>query len=98
MSPETADALAVLGREVRDARLARRLRHEDLASRAGISVATLKRLERGDPTLALGRFLEVLTALSPALLEGVLKAVREDPAGEALRRRAMGERSRPEDF
>lgn len=98
LSPETAEALAALGREVRDARLARKLRHVDLAKRAGISVATLKRLEKGDPTLALGRFLEVLTALSPSLLENVVRAVRSDATGDALRRKAMGERSRREDF
>lgn len=98
MSPETAEALTDLGRAVRDARLARKLRHEDLASRAGISVATLKRLERGDPTLAVGRFLEVLTVLSPSLLADLVKTVLADPTGDALRRKAMGARSRREDF
>jgi len=98
LSPETTAALTLLGAEIRDARLARKLRLEDLAKRAGISVATLKRLEKGDPTLAMGRFLEVLTALSPSLLDGVVQAVRKDAAGDALRRRAMGERSRREDF
>ncbi|WP_447586510.1 helix-turn-helix domain-containing protein [Pseudoxanthomonas mexicana] len=98
MSPETVQALTDLGRAIRDARLARKLRHEDLASRAGISIATLKRLERGDPTLALGRFLEVLTALSPALLADLVKTVSADPTGDALRRKAMGERSRREEF
>lgn len=98
LSPETADALLALGRDIRDARLARKLRLNDLAKRAGISVATLKRLEKGDPTLAIGRFLEVLTALSPSLLDGVVKAVRADATGDALRRKAMGERSRREEF
>jgi len=98
MSPETAAALTDIGRAIRDARLARKLRHEDLASRAGISVATLKRLERGEPTLALGRFLEVLTALSPSLLANLVGTVRADPTGDALRRKAMGQRSRREDF
>jgi len=98
MSPETFDGLTAIGRAIRDARLARKLRHEDLASRAGISVATLKRLERGDPTLAVGRVLEVLTALSPTLLDGVVQAVRLDPTGDALRRKAMGDRSRREEF
>ena len=98
MSPETVEALTDLGRAIRDARLARRLRHQDLASRAGISVATLKRLERGDPTLAIGRVLEVLTALSPALLADLVGTVRADPAGDALRRKAMGERSKRDDF
>jgi len=87
-----------LGRDIRDARLARRLRLDDLAKRAGISVATLKRLEKGDPTLAIGIFLEVLTALSPSLLDGVVQAVRADATGDVLRRKAMGERSRREEF
>jgi transcriptional regulator with XRE-family HTH domain len=98
LSPETAEALVVLGREIRDARLARKLRLDDLSKRAGISVATLKRLEKGDPTLAIGRFLEVLTALSPSLLDGVVRAVRADATGDALRRKAMGERSRRDEF
>lgn len=98
LSPETAEALVALGREVRDARLARKLRLDDLAKRAGISVATLKRLEKGDPRLAIGRFLEVLTALSPSLLADVVGAVREDATGDALRRKAMGERSRRDEF
>lgn len=98
MSPETVEALTDLGRAIRDGRLARKLRHADLASRAGISVATLKRLECGEPTLAIGRFLEVLTALSPSLLVDLVKTVRADPTGDALRRKAMGGRSRREDF
>ena len=98
LSPEAAAALLMIGRDIRDARLARRLRHQDLAARAGISVRTLRRLEGGDPTIALGRFLEVLTALSPALTENVVQAVKADPTGDALRRRAMGSRSRREAF
>lgn len=98
MSPETVEGLTDLGRAIRDARLARRLRQKDLSSRVGISVATLKRLERGDPTLAIGRVLEVLTTLSPDLLADLVGTVRADPAGDSLRRKAKGERSKRDDF
>jgi transcriptional regulator with XRE-family HTH domain len=55
----------VLGLEVARARRERRWTAEDLAERAGISLVTLRKVERGDPTVALG------TAFEVAVLVGV---------------------------
>src|SRR5260370_22742794 len=52
--PQTTDAVVVLGLEIEAARRRRRMSAEELAERSGISPATLRRVERGDPTVAIG--------------------------------------------
>ncbi len=63
--PTVYDAAALLGAEIRQARLARRWTVRELAERAGISPATLQKVERGNPSVALG------TAFDAASLVGV---------------------------
>lgn len=60
-SRPTLDAARVLGLEVAGARRLRRWTAAELAERAGISPVTLRRVERGDPTVALGIAFEVAT-------------------------------------
>lgn len=47
-------AIRKLGRDLRSARLKRRISTEDMTARINASRATLWRLERGDPTVSLG--------------------------------------------
>ena len=56
--PQTADACRVLGREIAIARRARRVSAAELAERVGVSLVTLRRTERGDPTVAIGTVFE----------------------------------------
>ena len=62
---QTIETARVLGLRVSVGRRERRLRADELAERAGIDVKTLRKVERGDPSVALG------TALDVAALVGV---------------------------
>lgn len=62
-TPQTSDAAKVIGLEIARARRKRRWTTAELASRAGISTTTLFRVERGDPTVAIGIVFEVATLL-----------------------------------
>ena len=65
LSPLTTEALRLLGARVRLGRLQRRWSVESLAERVGVSPTTLRKVERGDPSVAIG------TALEAAVLVGV---------------------------
>lgn len=62
-SPQTIDAARVLGLEVARARRARRWTEAELAERVGISAITLRNIERGVPTVAIGTVFEAATIL-----------------------------------
>jgi len=66
-SRQTLDAARVLGLEVAQARREHHWTAAGLAERAGISLVTLRKVERGDPTVALGTAFEVATLLGVSL-------------------------------
>ncbi len=66
-APQTLDAATVLGLEVARARRERRWTIAELAERAGVSAVTVRKVERGDPTVSLGTAFEVATLLGIAL-------------------------------
>ncbi len=78
-----------LGRAVKHARLRRRLTQAQLASRAGLGVATLQRLEGGDPGIALGSFLEVLLVLERDWAQDIVQLLEQDLPGRALELRRL---------
>lgn len=55
--------LLKLGRDIRDARLRRRLRATTVAERALISRTTLHKVERGEPGVAMGTYATILFVL-----------------------------------
>jgi len=57
-SRRSLDVARILGSRVREGRLERRWTQAELAERIGASVDTVARVERGDPTVALGIALE----------------------------------------
>jgi transcriptional regulator with XRE-family HTH domain len=63
--PIVYEAAELLGAEITQARIVRRWTVRELAERAGISPATLQKVERGNPTVSLG------TAFDAAALVGV---------------------------
>ncbi len=76
-----ADAVALhLGSLIRQARLARRWTLAELAERAAIGTATLKRIEKGAGSVSLGVWLAVFERL------GLLPLLTQlqDPAAQAL--------------
>ena len=64
-SRATTHAAHLLGLQVQEGRRRRRWTQSELAERMGVSKATLAKVERGDPSVALG------TAFEAAILVGV---------------------------
>lgn len=67
--------MKLLGERLARLRLARRVRQEDAAVRAGMSRPTARKIEQGDPGRTFGQVLRYLNAIAPGmtlqqLLEG----------------------------
>ena len=63
----TTDAVRVLGQQIAAARRRQRRTAEEVAERAGITRVTLRNVERGDPSVAIGIYFEVATVLAVPL-------------------------------
>jgi len=61
--PKHARQLSTLGENLKLARLRRSLSAEMVAQRAGISRATLHKIETGNPSVAMGNYFRVLRVL-----------------------------------
>jgi transcriptional regulator with XRE-family HTH domain len=98
-SPASIAASGQLGAAIRLARLARNLTQADFAERARMSVATLQRIERGDPAVS---FSSWLSAMEVSNLLPILQRAADpdaDAAGRARRqleqrKRATGSRGK----
>ena len=77
-------ALRKLGRDLREARLRRRIPAAVLAERASLSRTTLVKIERGEPGVSLGAYATVLFALGLVDRLAELADVRHDPRGLEL--------------
>lgn len=71
-----------MGRNLRLARLRRRLSAEQLAMRAGISRSTLWMIEKGSPAVAIGAYAQVLFVLG--LDNDLLSVGSDDELGRKL--------------
>lgn len=63
---EVAEISAKLGARILAARKARRWRQQDVASRTGYSLVTVRAVEKGDPRTGLGIYLHVLWVMGLA--------------------------------
>ncbi len=63
----TAKAVEVLSTQLASARRSQHRTSQEVAERAGITRTTLRRIERGDPDVAIGLYFEVATILSVPL-------------------------------
>ena len=79
------EALRLLGDRVRLARRERRWTIAELAERVGVSQVTIRKVEKGVPTVALG------TAFEAAVLVGVA-LFHDDPTRRALEAEYVGAR------
>jgi transcriptional regulator with XRE-family HTH domain len=93
-SPKSKAALERLGRDLRAARLNRRVAVADLAVRAGTSPSTVARLEKGDPGVAVGTLADVLVALRLIERLADLVDIRKDDLGLALTSERIPQRGR----
>jgi DNA-binding XRE family transcriptional regulator len=66
-SRQSRDAAILLGKHIQLGRKERALTEMDLADRAGISRATLQKIEKGDPRCELGLYFEVATLVGVPL-------------------------------
>lgn len=70
------------GENLRLARLRRRISAEQVAQRAGISRATLHKIEKGDPSVAMGSYVSVLHVFG--LAAGIEQLAADDEFGRRL--------------
>ena len=70
-----ADKLAALGRQIREHRKALRISLATAAESAGMSRVTLHRIEKGEPSVTMGAYLNVMDALK--MDYGFVKPVEE---------------------
>jgi len=86
--------LRKLGRDIRDARLRRRIPTTVMAERASISRTTLNKVEKGDPGVSLGIYATVLFVLGLANRIGDLCDIRTDTVGLELEEESLPQRIR----
>jgi transcriptional regulator with XRE-family HTH domain len=93
MPANLKEQVTQLGEALVRLRQARRMKQSEATLRAGISRATIQRLERGDPGVALGIVVRYLDAIAPGM--SLLKLLSgEDPSLIALDERLRGQRVR----
>lgn len=76
--------LGQIGRNIKTARLRRRLRLEDLAERVGLSRYVMSDIEKGKPTTAVAAYIGALWALGLAERLGTIADPDSDSEGKAL--------------
>ena len=96
--PSTEEVLKTMGEQIKLARLRRNLSAELVAERAGISRASLWKVESGNPACAMGIYAAVLHALNN-MDKDLLLVAKDDEMGRKLqdmnlmtRKRASGRR------
>lgn len=90
--PSSAKELEALGQRLKDARLRRRFSMETVCARADISRPTLYKVENGDPSVAMGIYVQVLRVLG--LVEDLGLIAKEDALGRRLQDEALPHRKR----
>lgn len=90
--PSSMKELAALGQRLRDARLRRRFSMQTVCVRADISRPTLYKVEKGDPSVAMGNYIQVLRVLG--LIEDLSLIAREDLLGRRLQDESLRQRKR----
>ncbi len=81
--PPTAGILETMGEQIKLARLRRGLTAELTAERAGISRATLWKVEKGNPAVAMGIYAAVLHALN-GMDKDLLLVAKDDEMGRRM--------------
>jgi DNA-binding XRE family transcriptional regulator len=87
-------ALAKLGEDIRNARRRRRIPTAIMAERVAVTRATLQKLERGDPGVAMGTYATALFVLGLISRLGDLTDVRHDDVGLQLEDEHLPQRIR----
>jgi transcriptional regulator with XRE-family HTH domain len=80
--PRYKDALSQMGEQIKLARKRRKLKAVQVAERADISRSTLSLIEKGEPSVAMGAYFNVLRVLG--LQDDFLKLAADDTFGRKL--------------
>ncbi len=80
--PKYLKVLGVMGENIKLARKRRKLTSIQIAERAGIDRGTLREVERGNPSVSMGAYFNVLRALN--LQDDFLKIAADDEFGKKL--------------
>ena len=81
--PNTEVILQTMGEQIKLARLRRNLTAELVAERAGISRASLWKVEKGDPSVAMGIYAAVLHAMNN-MDKDLLLVAKDDELGRRM--------------
>lgn len=81
--PKTEEKLKIMGEQIKMARLRRNLTAKLVAERAGVSRATLWKIENGDPSTAIGMYAAVLHALDK-MDSDLLLVAKDDELGRRI--------------
>lgn len=90
--PGSARELRELGQRLKDARLRRRFSMEVVCARADISRPTLYKIEKGEPSVSIGVYIQVLRVLG--LVDDLRLIAKEDVVGRRLQDEALPHRKR----
>ena len=80
--PKTVKIMNTVGEQIRLARLRRKLSVELVAERAGVSRTTVWKVEKGNPSVAIGIYAKVLNAIG--LQDDLLLIAKDDALGRLL--------------
>ena len=90
--PSSSRQLQALGARLRAARLRRRLSAETVCARANIARGTLVKIEHGDPSVAMGNYVQVLRVLG--LEQDLAPLAADDVVGRRLQDAKLPQRKR----
>ena len=90
--PGASREIQSLGGRLKDARLRRRFSMETVCTRANLSRPTLYKIEKGDPSVAFGHYVQVLRVLG--LLNDLGLIAKDDVVGRRLQDEALPRRKR----
>jgi transcriptional regulator with XRE-family HTH domain len=93
-APMTLDAVRILGLEVARLRRQRRMTAAELAERVGVSHVTLRKIERGDPGVAIGTVFEAARLVGVPLFGADSSAWADMASRQADRLAVVPERVR----
>lgn len=84
LAPSVRRSLTKLGRDLRAARIRRRLTARMMAERVGVALETYRRVERGDPGTGIATYASVLFVLGFGTPLAKLADVAHDQQGRML--------------
>ncbi len=90
----TLKALNKLGQDINDARRRRRITIKLMAERAGISRATVGKIEKGEPTVSIGGYASILFVLGMSRRLSDLVDATYDLTGRQLEKENLPQRVR----